>query len=91
MVSSSLFSQVRAVLLGAGLVSVPPGAVFARYCQLSSGSWAVVSSSGVVLGASFFALRGRFSFGGQVFGVGGWVVLVPVAPPAPAVSQLSLF
>jgi hypothetical protein len=58
------------------LVSVS-GCVFARYAPVPGqpGAVQVVSSSGAVLGASFFELRDRFLFVCALSGSGGWVAL----------------
>lgn len=79
--------------MSAQFFQVPAGSIFARYAPAPAGGVQVVSSSGQILGGSFFELRHRFSFGGVVAGAGAWVVLVnrfASFPQVPAV-QPSLF
>lgn len=77
--------------MSVSLFQFPPRAVIARYVPAPAGGVQVVSVSGQVLGSSFGAIRGRFSFAGVVSGAGGWVVLAPLGVPVQAVSQPSLF
>lgn len=59
------------------LIQLPPNAVLAHYAPQKSGGVAVVTSSGRVLGASFFEIRHLYSFHSVISGAGAWVVLVP--------------
>ena len=70
------------------LVHLPPGCILAHYAPLPGGSVQVVSAVGVVLAASFFELRHRYSFVCSLAGAGAWVVLQPIPPAA---VQPSLF
>lgn len=58
-------------------IIIPPNAILAHYKEQSPGVFAVVTPSGRVLGASFFAIRASFEFFASLNGAGGWVVLVP--------------
>jgi hypothetical protein len=59
------------------LIQLPPNAILAHYKEQSPGVFAVVTPSGRVLGASFFAIHESFEFHSAINGAGAWVVLVP--------------
>jgi hypothetical protein len=59
------------------LQQVPPSAIFAHYAPTPGGAFAVITSSGRTLGASFYDLRNSYTFCFAINGEGAWVVLLP--------------